>query len=88
MFSFMWYTPHSPEYCKTGLQQMLEITDLIDGNLKHASKLSFHFMIGSGVLFSIGDYKKVHYAPHIYDRNTIWASVYEFMKFYYNKKNE
>ena len=37
---------------------------------------------------SIGDYKKVHYAPHIYDRNTIWASVYEFMKFYYNKKNE
>ena len=65
MFSFMWYTPHSPEYCKTGLQQMLEITDLIDGNLKHASKLSFHFMVGSGVLFSIGDYKM---AKHFGDR--------------------
>lgn len=37
---------------------------------------------------SIGDHKKVHYAPHIYDRDTIWISVYEFMKFYYNKRNE
>lgn len=35
---------------------------------------------------SIGDHKKVHYAPSIYDRDTIWISVYEFMKYYYNKK--
>lgn len=37
---------------------------------------------------SIKDHKKVHYAPHIYDRDTIWISVYEFMKYYYNKANE
>jgi hypothetical protein len=35
---------------------------------------------------SVGDHKKVHYAPSIYDRDTIWVSVYEFMKYYYNKK--
>lgn len=35
---------------------------------------------------SVGDHKKVHYAPSIYDRDTIWISVYEFMKYYYNKK--
>ena len=31
------------------------------------------------------DFRKVYYAPHIYDRDTIWPSFYNYCKFYYDK---
>ena len=32
------------------------------------------------------DHRKVYYAPHIYDKDTIWPSVYNYMKYYYEKR--
>ena len=36
---------------------------------------------------SDGDnYRKIYYAPHVYDRDTIWISFYEFCKYYYDRR--
>ena len=32
------------------------------------------------------DYRKVYFAPHIYDKDTIWPSFYNYCKYYYEKQ--
>jgi hypothetical protein len=38
---------------------------------------------------NVGKYvkgEKPNIAPHIYDKNTIWAEYYKFCKYYYDKR--
>ena len=32
------------------------------------------------------NHKKVYYAPHIYDKDTLWPSLIDYFKFYYEKE--
>jgi hypothetical protein len=41
------------------------------------------------IAIALGSYKKsekIYYAPHIYDKNTIWLEYYNMCKYYYEKQ--